>query len=230
MGLGRTGGAEAQQALRLGVARAENAELRRSEEERRRLLASQLTSAQRELLERRQAEMAALRLRLAALQRRADTENTSESEGKTAHASVPAAAWIYAGRDNPRAAFESVLWAASRGEVDPLVGLLGYTPEMRARADALFAQLPAPSQQEYGSPGKVIATLLAGSFPKDASSMTALGESDAGNGAALLMRVERSGGQAKSTLFQFHRAADGWQLMVPPGVMANLEKTLTGVP
>jgi hypothetical protein len=139
-----------------------------------------------------------------------------------------AAEWSYAGRDSPRKSFESVLWAASHADVDRLAGLLDFAAGAGAVADALYANLPPAARQEYGSAQKVVATLLAGSFPKDAAAMTDLGESVTGTEAQLSFRIEHADGTSKTNLYQFRRSDDGWRLIVPASVMADYAKTLVG--
>jgi len=219
----------ARRALTLATARHQHLEFLELQERHLQLAASQLSAEEISALRRRHAEIEAVRLRLAALQQRVKGAEDSDPAVGQAHERVPADAWIYAGRDSPQAAFESVLWAAYHGDVDRLAELLTFSEEDRARAEVLFSQLPAASQQEYGTPRKVVATLLAGSFPENASAMVALGDSEYGGNAELYMRVEHSDGQAKDSLFALQRAEDGWRLFVPHSMMANYEKMLTGV-
>jgi len=134
----------------------------------------------------------------------------------------------YAGRADARAAIESVVWAASRGDVEHLAELLGFAPDVRPLAEAMFAQLPAASREEYGSPEKVVATLMAGSFPKDAASLTLFDGRTWGQDATVSMTVGHADGRSRTNTYLFHRSEDGWQLMVPASVLAGYAKTLTG--
>jgi hypothetical protein len=211
--------------------RRQTGELLRLRGEHRRLSAEQISAADRQQLEFRHAQLKGLRSRLAALQRsaaRADGGDGSEDTG--APETVPSADWIYAGRSTPRAAMESVLWAASHGDVDHLAELLGFADDVRTKAQALFSQLPLSSQQEYGSPERVVATLLAGSFPKNATAMTIVDNKPDDEEAEISMRIDHSSGGPRTNSFQLRRAPDGWQLMVPSSVMAGYEKTVDGEP
>ncbi len=158
----------------------------------------------------------------------AESKNTPYGLGET----LAARDWSYSGRLDPKSTLESVLWAASRGELDPLAGLLGFTPDVRERADALFAQLPLVSQQEYGSPERVLATLIAGSFPKDASAMTVLGggEWPDAAAAAISARVDHSDGISRINVYQLQHVQDGWQLVVPEEVLSGYMSTVAGPP
>ncbi|HXQ79726.1 MAG TPA: hypothetical protein VN775_00345 [Opitutaceae bacterium] len=216
----------AHQALALAAARQENLQLLRLKEDNRQLEAGRLSAEERSRLEGSKAGAEAARLRLGELQRRiADAEASPDSIPD--QVAVPMESWTYAGRASPRAALRSVLWAASRGDVERLADLLGFSPGVRAQADALFDQLPAASQQEFGSPERVVATLLAGSFPKDASALTLLSGSQFGEGAAVLLRVDHADGRSRTNGFQLQRAPGGWQLMVPASVMASYARALT---
>jgi hypothetical protein len=206
----------------LGVARSQNLELHRLLDEGRRLQSAQLPPVDKGRMDDESAALEALRTRLAELQK--DAAQAREPR------LIQASDWAFAGNETPGAAIESVLWAASRGDVDRLAGLLGFSPDVRAQADAMYSRLPSASQQEYGSAERVVATLLAGSFPKDASAMTLLADKQYDQDAAISMSVEHSEGQSKTNIFRFHRAPGGWQLLVPSSVMSDYEKTLMGDP
>ncbi len=204
-------------------ARSQSLKLSALREENRLLESHRLSADERSQLEEKHAEADALRARLAELQREAAAPRPAED-------TIPAGEWANSGRETPRAAILSVLWAASRGDVDSLAGLVGFAPDVRAQADALFARLPPTSQQEYGSPEKVVATLLAGNFPKDASAVAIFADRQWGQDAAIAMQVDRSDGNARINQFQFHHGPEGWQLLVPASVMSGYEKILLGDP
>jgi hypothetical protein len=194
------------------------------QKENDRLRSAQISDEERDRLMASRAEAESLRKRIAELLR-ADGDNEMKADRST----VDARDWTYRGCSSPRATIESVLWAASHGDVERLSALLGFAPETRPDADAMFARLPAASQQEYGSPEKVVATLLAGSFPNDADSMKLFDEAQFGdNDAAIPMTVSHSDGKSRTNVFRFHRSADGWRLMVPASVMQSYASTLQG--
>ncbi len=174
---------------------------------------------------REHADLEALRSRVAALQRQTDDNGATKRSTP-----IPAADWAYAGRASPVSTFESVLWAASHGDVDRLAGLLDFSAEARAGAEAIFERLPPAARQQYGSADRVIATLLAGGFPKDASAMTMIADSQGEKAAALTIRVDHSEGQFHQNVYQFSRASEGWQLVVPADVMADYERILADGP
>ncbi len=209
----------------LAKARQERQFLRRLQEENRKLLGQQLTAEDIRRLQDERAEARALQAKVKALRNSLAEKGSDDPKSRTL-----AAEWTYSGRESPRGSFESVLWAASHADVDRLAGLLDFAAGAGPVADALFANLPPAARQEYGSAQKVIATLLAGNFPKDAAAMTDLGESVTGNDAQLSFRIEHADGTSRTNLYQFRRSGDGWRLLVPASVMADYEKTLAGAP
>jgi hypothetical protein len=212
----------------LTAARLRNDESRSLLDERLQLQAKQPSAEEWQALQRKHRDVEALRARLAELQWQKGDPGGLKAIRVADRGPEEARDWRNAGRASPRAAFESVLWAASRGDVDQLAGLLSFTPEVRVQAEALYAQLPLASQQVFGSPQKVVATLLAGSFPKDATGLMLLGGEQSEQNAILVMQVEHSGGPSKTAGYELQHAPDGWQLMVPSSVMASFQKTLAG--
>jgi len=143
---------------------------------------------------------------------------------------VPVGEWKYAGRETPKAALESALWAATHQDVDRLAAVLCFDAKTRANADAFFAQLPDETRAQYDSPEKIAATMLAASMPDNLSAMGALLDSanaTTGDNAQLLMQIQRSDGTQKDTYFNFQRGAEGWQVVVPASVLAAYQQLLT---
>jgi cell division protein FtsL len=222
--------AAALQMIALTNARHENLELHGLQSENRQWAAAQLTDEEARRLQQRHSEVEALRSRLLELTKKAGERQAADATENAETAAIPATAWAYVGRATPEAAIQSVLWAASRGDVDRLASMLSFGADDRALAEAMYSQLPPEAQASYGSPQKVVATLLAGTFPKDASAAT-IGESHQWDeDAALSMDVAHTDGESAmhSNVFRFRRAADGWQLLVPPAVLAGYEKILQG--
>jgi hypothetical protein len=207
----------------LALATRQRERLRRIQDENRRLRNQQLSAEERDRLQGVHNEAEALRARI-------NTLKASLLSGAENGPSVPSvnADWVYAGRATPRASFESVLWAASRGDVDPLAGLLDFDSEARGAAEAMFANLPPNSRSDYPNAQKVVATLLAASFPKDASAMTPGDVRVNGPEAVLSFRVDHADGTSRTNLYHFRQEADGWHLLVPASVMADYEKMLAG--
>jgi hypothetical protein len=187
------------------------------------LESGQPTAADFKTLQDQHAQAEALRRRLDELHRKKADAGNQES------APLAAKDWAYLGHATPKATIESVLWAASRGDVDRLADLMGFAPGVRAAADTMFSRLPATSQHEYGTAEKVVATLLAGSFPKEAEAARVLADQQfGGDDAAITMAVTHSDGQSRINLFQFHKTTDGWRLLIPAAILNDYEHTLLG--
>jgi hypothetical protein len=209
---------------RLGYERREQLELVGLQDENRRLESAQLSDAERRRLEERHAEADALRARLSELQ-----QKTAQDAENGRSPAILAKDWAYSGRSNPKAAIESVLWSASHGDIERLAELVAFSPETKTLADEFFSRLPAASQQEYGNPEKIVATLLAGSFPKDPESMQVIVARQYGDqDASVVMAVAHADGVTRTNLFRLHNAPGGWQLLIPTTVMQGYEKTLLG--
>ncbi len=209
----------------LAKAKQERLFRRRLQEENRKLLGQQLSGGELRRLQDERAEALALQARVKAMRIILGEQGATEAKNRAL-----AAEWTYAGRESPRGSFESVLWAASHADVDRLAGLLDFAAGAGPVAATLFNSLPPATQEEYGNAQKVVATLLAGSFPKDAAAMTVLGEHVTGTSAQLSFRIEHTDGTSRTNLYQFRRSEDGWRLLVPVSVMADYEKTLVGAP
>jgi hypothetical protein len=178
-------------------------------------------------LRRDRAEAGALRAEMAAARGALEKLGPANAPPqKAANAVVPIGSWKPSGNASPDAAFESVLWAATRGEVDRLAALIAFDPPSRAAADALFQGLSDADRAQYGTPERVVATMLAGSLPANLSAMEKLNGSGSADYASLWMKLQRSDGTFKETDFQFQREADGWRLLVPAGVVNAYAKSL----
>jgi len=141
---------------------------------------------------------------------------------------LPVAEWKNGGRATAEAAIETVLWAATGGDVDVLSQGLAFTPTARAKADEWFAQLSDATKAQYGSPEKLIALMIA----KDAaavSGMQILGQKEVTpDDVGMRVRIGAENGKTKDDTFFFHRAPDGWRLLLPDQVVEKFAKQLAG--
>jgi len=201
----------------LAAFRRQQTDLASLRQENRDLVAKQISAEDLGRLHREHDEEDRLRRLIAASRSHPSSEAMAPVDDN--RAMVPSSDWKFAGKATPKAAFESVLWAATRQDIDSLATLLSFDPKARAAADGFFAQLPDEVRAQYGSPEKIAATMLAATMPANLSAMGELSENVGPDNAMLLMGVQRGDGTQKDTAFQFHRGTDGWQLLVPPGVM-----------
>lgn len=207
--------AEGHRHERLAQSAAENAKLR----------SEQPSVAQLRELEGRKAHAEALRSRISSLGRQVSAAHSPAP----VDGGVASGDWSYAGNATPKAALMSVLWSASRGDVDQLASLLAFDTAAREKADAMYASLPLGAQQDYGSPERVVATLLSGSFPKDASSAELGDEEVSGDDASITMSVSHTGA-ARNNTYKLDHSAGGWRLLVPSEVLDGYGQLLQGLP
>lgn len=132
------------------------------------------------------------------------------------------------GRATASAAVETLLAAASGGDVETVANSIALEPSAAAMAQELFARLPADTQAQYGSPEKLIALMLA----KDASSLTGmqiLGQRDVTpDVVGVRVRMTNDEGKTKETGFGFRKTTDGLRLIVDEGVVKKYAGQLSG--
>jgi hypothetical protein len=183
---------------------------------------------------RMRREMAALRASMQELTTLAQTaqaaaalKSMSQGESPIATKLLPVAQWKNAGKATPEAATETALWAAVGGDVDTLANSFAFTPSSRAKADAWFASLSDTVRQQYGSPEKVIALMVA----RDAASlsgMQVLGKKDVStDDVGLRIRFEAEG-RTKDDTFLMRRSGDGWRMLLPDQAVESFAKKLSG--
>lgn len=155
-------------------------------------------------------------------------KSMSGTESSVATKLIPADAWKNAGKATPEAAAETVLWAAVGGDVDTLSASLVFTPTARDKADAWFAGLSESTRQQYGTPEKVIALMIA----KDAaalSGMQVLGQKEiAADNVAVRLRFANNDGQTKDDNFLMRRGSDGWRMVLPDSAVEKFARQLSG--
>ncbi len=185
-------------------------------------------------------DVAALREQVAALRKSADELSQLVRSAKpsaisvpvagaaeTGAGNVPAQQWKNAGKLTPEATMETVLWSALGGEVDVLANTIGFTPSARTKADAWFAGLTQPVREQYGSPEKVIALMIA----KDAatlSSMEVLAQRElTPDNVGVRIRVANEQGQTKDQTYLLTRNPDGWRMMMTDSVVEKFARQLS---
>ena len=193
---------------------------------------AQLEGAARENT-RLRVEHAQLQSALAAARRPAAEAEPAEpragrSEPATASVSkeastVPLAAGLTpvlnlgnAGRATPQAAFTTQLWAARTGNVELEATALTFSPEGRAKLQALLASLPADLAATYDTPEKLMAFALAGS-PHPIGGMQIRGETPAGTDDVILHTAWQHADDTivhESDVHLVH-SAEGWRMVVP---------------
>ena len=193
-------------------------------------LPSSANSSQAEELAKLREEIAGLRRSTQEFTQVAQTAAAMKSlagtETSVATKLTPAEALKNAGKATPEAATETALWAAVGGDVDTLSNTMVFTPSAREKADAWFASLSDATRQQYGSPEKVIALMIA----KDAASlagMQVVGQKEiAPDNVGVRVRFATSDGKTKDDSLLMRRVADGWRMVLNDAVVEKFARQL----
>lgn len=141
---------------------------------------------------------------------------------------TPAAELRNAGKATPASTTETALWAAVAGDVDALAGTLMFNGQTKAKADAWFGTLPENVRQQYGSPEKVMALMIA----RDAASlsgMQVIGQKQiTDDDVGVRVRIAGNEGKTKDDTFFMHRTSDGWKMLLPDAAVEKFAKQLSG--
>lgn len=188
--------------------------------------------SEREDLARLREEIAALRKSTAALTELAQTAQAAQALAKASSSVAtklsPASEWKNAGRGTPEASTETVFWAAVGGDVETLANTLTFTDSARLKADAWFAGLSESTRQQYGSPEKVLALMIAREA-EGVSGMQVLGQKEMGQGdVGLRLRFANADGKTKDQNFLLRQGGDGWRMVLPDSVVEKYAGQLSG--
>ena len=114
----------------------------------------------------------------------------------------------------------TVIWAAMSGEVDTMAQSLALTEQGRVLIESVFQDLPAGTQQEYGSAKRVLATLLAARMSLALKSAQVTAEQVVRNGEhRVTIELRRSESDLRTIELTFRQAPAGWQVVVPDSVV-----------
>jgi hypothetical protein len=140
--------------------RQENSALPTARNERERLRALQVETAQRVQRERETAERMAREAAAAAV-----TGHTRQSAALTVGEWRAPTSWQNRGQATPAATIETALWAAGGGDLAALQKLLQIDDAVRAKADAIRARLPDAARAAYPTAEHLIAAFATKSLP-----------------------------------------------------------------
>lgn len=214
----------------LGALREENHQLARLREENRRLVASEPTAVELDNLRADHAAIPQLRAEIDAMRERvrlaAEKSAAPSLERFAIGSRVSAADWKNAGTATPRAALETVLWAAAGGDIDTFAHclLLG-----KGAAVALLESLPADQRAQYGTPERLIAALAIRDVPLGAAQVIYWNERGTTHATVQLLLSAPDGTTKDSNLLFFNQGA-GWKLVVPESAITKYAGMLKGTP
>ncbi len=167
-------------------------------------------------LERLRADRAALvRLGGEIAGVKARTDEMTHTAERAPAPRVAVSEWKNAGRATPAGTVETLLWAASRHDVDALASMLTFEAELRAPVDRFFADIPEALRTQHGTVERLVAARsLTSDLPLAAMRIVKENQTDADH-AALVARLQNQDGISKEIPASMQRGDDGWRLAVP---------------
>lgn len=131
------------------------------------------------------------------------------------------------GQATPGAAFQTLVWAALKGDDATLARLLLLSPPARSTAEELIATLPEETRQRW-TPEKLAALAMTGVVTDvSAAAITEEVLQDAQH-ATLGLRIP--GVEAAKSKLNFQRGVEGWQAVVPPAQIEALRRRMGSMP
>jgi RNA polymerase sigma factor (sigma-70 family) len=122
----------------------------------------------------------------------------------------------HSGRTTPRTAFSTQIWAAAQGDVDLEQSAIALSPEGRAKLAALIATLPPAAQANYGTPERLMASVLAGS-PHPVGGIQVLGETTQSPDEVTLQTAWQHADDSivHHSSVELQQDGTGWRMVVP---------------
>jgi len=200
-----------------------------------------IVRAQLDQLERREKAMRAAVQRPGPAERNASVSTTIESSSTVQRATfsepalsasnpltwVAAANMADAGRATPLAAIETMLWAASRQDVDALAGMIDLEGQNRELAEKFLQQLPAAAQSDYGTPERLLALLIANDAPVGVELYSVAPNPDSGD-TTVAGLAQMPDGHPQFVSYSFHQTPSGWAPAAGNQWVSNYVKSLSG--
>lgn len=192
--------------------------------------AAKVTQAEHEELLRLRSEVEALRRNQAPASAPAQATGGSAPAAPTApsasNRTVPVEAMGNVGRATPRAAGQTEAWAVQHGDVETAASLLTFAPEERAKLEAVIAALPENLREQYGTPERLMAMVMAGT-PRPIAGVQILEEKEQGpDDYVQQIQLKYADGRTRNDELSFHRDADGWKRVVSP---ATVDRVITAL-
>jgi hypothetical protein len=178
------------------------------------------------------AERDSLRQELESLLQSVGLPDSEPISGLTAYppgAWVPLAACTDCGHATPVAALETLLWAQKTGNLDSLLESFVLEGDTRVRAGALFSRLSGDSQNEYGTPERMVAALMVKGPALAEIQLFALAHPavDRAVGYAMVKGVDE---QDRTADYSFRLGPDGWLFSPRADLIDRLAPELAAEP
>jgi hypothetical protein len=129
---------------------------------------------------------------------------------------VPVDALQNVGRNTPRAAAQTMMSAAQRGDTELAADCLTFDPVERTKLEAFIASLPDDLRAKYGTPELMMASVISGS-PKPIAGVQLLNETNPDADTAVQqVQIQYQSGEVRQDEIKFRRDSDGWKQVVSP--------------
>jgi hypothetical protein len=182
-----------------------------------------------------EAAIARLRKEIAELKARAAARSRKDPASVTASAPalsmtkqmLPVEQWKHAGHATPTAALETVLWAASVGDVDVLAGSFSIDPVVRTKVNGLLFRLPETIRKDYDTPERLMALLTAGDVPLGAAQIHDYHALNLG-GTALVAVLRDTENRHRAANVTLRQEGEAWKLVVPGEAVDKYAAILKG--
>lgn len=116
------------------------------------------------------------------------------------------------GQATPPAAFQTMVWAAMKGDDIALQNLCYLDDATRQKAQALLAGLPESAREKYPNPQSLVALAVAGELMR--GSVLKIAGYTAMDSSSVLLTVN-SGPEGKEAKLPMRQSGDRWQFVVP---------------
>jgi hypothetical protein len=134
---------------------------------------------------------------------------------------APVSSWKNRGRITPAATVETILWAASGGDVNALKDSLYLSEGSRSKIEAILANLPESSDQRHASPEDLMALMVAGNVPLNSAQIVARQQSG-DNEMTEYLRLRDVDGQTRLVYLSLIQGVNGWKLIVPSSAVEQI--------
>jgi hypothetical protein len=131
------------------------------------------------------------------------------------------------GRATPSAAFQTLVWAALKGDDTTLEAMLSVTSAARSNAEELLGRLSADARAKYPTAESLAALMVTGEVVKSAAAQILGYEMSDAQHAIVSFRSSESD---KIENVPMKLGADGWQVVVSTGAINALKKRMNHVP
>lgn len=121
--------------------------------------------------------------------------------------------WQNLGQASPTEAYETLMWACDRGDLETLVNGFDLTAAQHTQAETVFHKLTEETRAKYGSPEKMMALLFASGTPESFEPVAT--KSTSADETTVRVRVFNDRGEKNEIELSFHRSPTGWRASIP---------------